>query len=165
MISDSAGTDAACTGLSVLGDALDAATGGRLGVCLSFGFTSSEISGVGIAISLGKAVACGGGNIVALRLGGPGLIGRTGSKYCVSGGFVAVGAKGSSATLDSTLGNGVSAYVGIVALCSAEAGVSPAYGVGEGELLLCDLRGVGVAVGDGRVKSFFNLSPSVSFCS
>ena len=46
-----------------------------------------------------------------------------------------------------------------------ETGVSVGDAVSDGELRLCDFRGVGVGDGAGRAKSFFNLSPSVSFSS
>ena len=51
------------------------------------------------------------------------------------------------------------------ALSSDEDGVSDETGVavGDDDLLLWGFRGVGV--GNGRVKIFFNLSPSVSFSS
>ena len=117
-----------------------------------------------MGVSLGNAVACGGGKMVgAVRPRGPGLIGRTGSKYWVSGVLASTGARLSIDELGSVFGNGVSPYVGMVVLWSDEAGVWPDEMVGEGDGRLCDLRGV--AVGDGRVKNLFNLSPSVSFCS
>lgn len=103
----------------------------KLGIGLDSGISSGVSSGSGVAVSLGTGGICGAGTILGkLRSGGPGLIGRTGSKYWVRGG---------DAAWMVSVGSGVSPYDGIGDAPSSDGdGVSDeiGVGVGDGELLL-----------------------------
>ena len=107
-MSDFLGIEISGVGFSATGDAVDLVTGGRLGVGLSSGVSSCTTSGLGISAGLGEAVTLGARIIGTVRLRGPGLIGRTGSKYCASGVFASTGASVSIEALGSAFGNGVS---------------------------------------------------------
>ncbi|HWY50149.1 MAG TPA: hypothetical protein VNW72_01575 [Chthoniobacterales bacterium] len=135
---------------------------------------------MGVAVVVGTGVIFGMGIILGVDLRrerGPGLIGRTGSKYCVWPCSARVG------VLDSTAagaGGGVPRGCAVAVVLTGgdglidgsgvplgeEVGVSLADGdgviVGVGEVFFF-LRGFGVGVG--RTKSFFSFSPNDSPCS
>ena len=129
---------------------------------------------VGLGVVFGAAIIFGLG---LRRDRGPGVIGRTASKYCVfrspgrlgvlvsaaagAGGDVSLGC-----AVAVTLTEGDGAIDGDRVPLGEEGGVSPSDGVGV-------IVGVGevffffrcFGVGAGRTKSFFSLSPNVSSCS
>ena len=134
--------------------------------------------GVGVAVVAGIGVVFGAAIIFGLGLlrdRGPGVIGRTASKYCVFpsparlGVLVSAGAGGDvslGCAVAVTLTDGDGAIDGDRVPPGDEDGVSLTVGVGVivgvGEdLFLFRCFGVGA----GRTKSFFSLSPNVSSCS
>jgi hypothetical protein len=167
-------------------DGEDLIIGGRLGVGLETGVSvgvgvlTGVSIGVGVADVVGIGVVFGARIIFGLGLRrerGPGLIGRTASKYCVRPSPARVGVLSSAAdgagggvsfgcavAVALTDGDGVIDGSGVP--LSEEVGVSFADGDGvtdgAGEAFFF-FRGFGVGVG--RTKSFLNLSPNVSSCS
>ena len=161
-----------------LGEVARLIIGGRLGigretgVSVGVGVLTGVSIGVGVAVVVGSGVVFGVRMILGvelLRERGPGLIGRTGSKYCVWLCSARVGILDSAA---AGAGGGAVA----VALADGD-GVIDGSGVPLGEEIgvsLPDGDGVIVGVveaffffrcfgvGVGRTKSFFNLSPNVS---
>jgi hypothetical protein len=133
--------------------------------------------GVGVAVVVGTGVVFGVRIILGVELRrerGPGLIGRTGSKYCVSLCSARVGILDSAA---AGTGGGVSRGCAVAVALTDGDGVIDGSGVPLGEEIgvsLADGDGVIVGggeaffffrcfgVGVGRTKSFFNLSPNVS---
>ena len=122
----------------VLGTRDDAgsAAGGKLGVGRSSPVASDAISGGGVGVMVGTGIVCGV-LITCVCEWGPGLIGRTASKFCQSGVRASTGDSVSIDAFASGLGTGVSPYEGTAGALAS----------GEGELLRCDLLGVGVGVG------------------
>ena len=172
-IGDELGEDASLIGGGRLG------IGGETGVSVGVGVLAEVSIGVGVAVVVGIGVVFGARIIFGLGLRrerGPGLMGRTASKYCVrpspdrvgvlspaadgAGGGVSLGCPFAVALTDS---DGVIDGSGVA---FGEVGVSLADGdgvmVGVGEPFFF-FRGFGVGVG--RTKSFLNLSPNVSSCS
>jgi hypothetical protein len=154
--------------------------GRETGVSVGVGALTGVSIGVGVAVAVGIGVVFGARIIFGLGLRrerGPGLIGRTASKYCVRPSPARVGVLVSGA---DGAGSGVSFGCAVaVALTDGdgvidgsgvplddEVGVSLADGDGvtdgDGEAFFF-FRGFGVGVG--RTKSFLNLSPNVSSCS
>ena len=160
--------------------------GGRLGVGRETGVSAGVGVLAGVSIAVGVAVVVGtgvvfGANIIfglgLRRERGPGLIGRTASKYCVRSSPARAGVLVSAADgagVGVSLGcavavaitDGDGGIVGSGVPLGEEAGVSFADGdgviVGVGEVFFF-FRCFGV--GAGRTKSFFILSPNVSSCS
>jgi hypothetical protein len=157
-----------------LGEVARLIIGGRLGIGRETGVSAGVGVLFGVSIGVGVAVVAGTGVVFGVRIilgvelrreRGPGLIGRTGSKYCVWLCSARVG------ILDSAAAGAVA-----VALTDGD-GVIDGSGVPLGEEIgvsLPDGDGVIVGVveaffffrcfgvGVGRTKSFFNLSPNVS---
>jgi hypothetical protein len=167
-------------------DGEDFIIGGRLGVGRETGVSVEVGVLTGVSIGVGVAVVVGTGGVfgatiifgLALRRErGPGLIGRTGSKYWVRPSPARVGVLVSAA--DGT-GVGVSLGCPVTVAITDGDGVIDGSGVPPGEEVGVSFAdgdgetvGVGEAlfffrcfrVGAGRTKSFFNLLPNVSSCS
>jgi len=129
---------------------------------------------VGIGLVFGAAIIFGLG---FRRERGPGVIGRTASKYCVFPSRTRVGVLVSAA---DGAGGGVSLGCAVAVALTDGDGVIDESGVSLGEevdVSLADGDGVIVGVDEaffffrcfgvavGRTKSFLNLSPNVSSCS
>jgi hypothetical protein len=147
-----------------------ATTGGKLGsgreVSVSFGI--GVRTSIGVSVATGVVVACFTG---ARRDRGPGLIGRTGSKYCGARCWTGCGCDGLTVIVGwaLSLGCGVTDAVGEIEAPGLSLG--EAFGDSVGDAVAVGDRGIvrflffGFGFGVGRTKSFFSLSPSVSFCS
>jgi hypothetical protein len=70
-----------------------------------------------------------------------------------------VGAPSSGKTIGGSMADGAA----VASSCSGDVTLEVRATVGQDELFLCVLSGVGVGVE--RAKSLFSLSPKVSFCS
>jgi len=169
-----------------LGEVARLIIGGKLGigretgVSVGVGVSTGVSIGMGVAVVVGTGVIFGMGIILGVELRrerGPGLIGRTGSKYCVWPCSARVGVLDSTAAgagggvprgcaVDVVLTGGDGLIDGSGVPLGEEVDVSLADGdgviVGVGEVFFF-LRGFGVGVG--RTKSFFSFSPNDSPCS
>ena len=148
------------------------APGVGVSTAVSIGVAVAVVAGIGV--DFGAAIIFG---VELRRERGPGLIGRTASKYCVRPSAARVGVRVSvadGAAAGASLGCAVA-----VAPIDAD-GVIDATGVSPGEEVDVSLAGkvgatVGVGealrlgrgfgVGVGLTKSFLSLSPNVSSCS
>jgi hypothetical protein len=154
--------------------------GRETGVSVGVGVLTGVSIGVGVTVVTGIGVDFGATIIFGVGLRrerGPGLIGRTASKYCVRTSSARVGvlvsvvdrvAAGDSLacavavalTDDDGVIDGSGLPFGGEAAVSLADRVGATAGVGEALLLF---RGFGVGVG--LTKSFLSLSPNVSSCS
>jgi hypothetical protein len=135
--------------LASSGDDVDSTISGKLGIGRDSGICSGVSSGTGVAISVGdiSGAAVVLGATARGRVCGPGLIGRTASKYCVSAGDrVSVGVTVVAGTVVS-LGEGTTVALSGGGGLADEIGVSVGETVGEAPAPLCFFRGVEVGVG------------------
>lgn len=151
--------------------------GRETGISVGVGVLTGVSIGVGVAGVVGTGVVFGVRIILGVELRrerGPGLIGRTGSKYCVWLCSARVGILDSAA---AGAGGGVSRGCAVGVALTDGNGVIKESGVPVGEAVgvsFVDGDGVIVGVGEaffffrcfgagvGRTKSFLNLSPNVS---